>query len=97
MFIKGKKSEVSIRLANLDENKMGKYACYVYASTGTMRHEVGLKRMDNGEVKVHLSKQTKKIGLLVEKLQTFKEGFMSRNELTIGEDYQFECITGEYC
>ena len=84
-----------MKLSNLDDTKLGWYACYVHASTGTLRHQVELvKSIDNNEIDVHVPKPTRKISLVVEKLKPNLMGSRSNELVVFGETYEFDCVSG---
>lgn len=96
--------ESSLKLSHLDETKLGSYACYVHASTGTIRHKFELVRaqssssdsaeLDSDGVRVFVPRPTRKIDLVIEKVKPSSNIFMIRNEIRVGETYEFDCISG---
>lgn len=96
--------ESSLKLSNLDETKLGSYACYVHASTGTIRHKFELVRaqsssysaeLDLDGVRVFIPRPTRKIDLVIEKVKPSSNNFMIRNEIRLGETYEFDCVSGK--
>lgn len=92
----GRKIDTSLKLTALDDSKLGNYACYVHASTGTIRHEIEVKKLDEdpSKVRVNVPKQTKKIQLVIEKSKPHFQAFQGKNEMNLGGSYQFDCVSG---
>lgn len=89
--------ETTLKISNLNKNHAGKYYCYVYASTGTIKQSIEIVP-ESDEFKIVYQKPTKRINLSIEKLSGDSDDDLSDeidySELQSGKYYQFNCITG---
>ena len=82
-------------LKSLSDIHMGKYACYVYASTGTVRQIVEIKKDENDpySFNILIRKSKKRINLAIENVY---QSLSSSISSILGEKYEFDCITGYF-
>ena len=85
--------QLSMSIDDISDENVGSYACYVHASTGSIRQIVEINRTLDGEFTVNVIKPTKKISLAIEKTH----GKNHRNrEPVLGQRYEFNCISGMF-
>lgn len=81
-----------MQINELELDHVGKYACYVFSSTGTMKHIFEIKQTDQEKLRVFKHKPNKKINLSIE----YNESIQNIKDVKYGESYEFDCVTGIY-
>ena len=82
-----KNKDISLKLKWL-KNVRESYACYAYASTGTVRQTIEMKKSYNSYVFNIIKPKPKSINLKIESSK------MNSKNLMLNQPHYFECVTG---
>lgn len=80
-----------MKIKNFSDINKGIYACYVHASSGTIRQLIQIQRNKNKGYEIKFTKASKRIHLDIEE---HIHGLSQINKPVLGESYEFDCITG---
>ena len=83
-------SQLNMNIPSLSEANSGLYACYVHASSGTVRQLIRIQQNEMNNFEVKFLRPTKRINLNVENLSAS----LNKHVAVLGESYAFDCITG---
>lgn len=95
---KSENTQSILQISELTPEHAGKFACYVFASTGTIRQAFELKQKGPSDMEIIFNEPSKRINLTIEKIEKFDNynGISQQNDLIFGDKYQFDCITGKH-
>ncbi len=85
-------TQLNMKIQNFTDKNKGIYACYVHASSGTIRQLFQIQRSKSKEFEIKFTKASKRIHLDIEE---HLHGMSQINKPVLGESYEFDCITGK--
>ena len=85
-------TQLNMNIRNFSDVNKGIYACYVHASSGTLRKLFQIQRNKNNEFEIKFTTLSKRINLDIEERM---HDLSQINKPIVGESYEFDCITGE--